>query len=142
MDKKSLTPELKQVYERVMNTPVRSQFQTISSPTSPNIQQAPTQASSSLKQPIPPRMPTATAPASSVSSFSTVSPRPLKSSDTPIVFSAQRKNSESIQAHTVIAGRSSSDIAKYTMIGFLVILFIATYTFVWMVVLRMVELPI
>lgn len=130
MDKKVLTPELKQVYERVMNTPTRPQPQP---PTTPVVQQ--------IRPSAPPPPPSPSPP--TVSSFSTVSPRPLKSSgNQPVVFSSQRKDSESLHPHTVIAGRSSSDIAKYTMIGFLVILFIATYTFVWMVVFKMVELPI
>lgn len=137
MDKKALTPELKQIYEKVMSTPTR-----------PPMQQPISQTVSVQAQGVPPLgspvgnfvPPTPPAP-TPVTSFSSVTPQAIKNtSNTAFVFS-NKNNGAADEPHTITATRAGNSKALPVFIGFLVVIFVATYTFIWMVVFDLIKLP-
>lgn len=135
MDKKALTPELKAIYERVMTTPTRTEATTQASqasiPPPP-----PAQANNSVHVPPPPP-----AAASSASSFTSVSPRALNNSGNSAIVFSNSNSQKTGEPHTISASRSGNSKALPVFIGFLVVIFIVMYTFIWMVVFKLVSLP-
>lgn len=152
MDKKSLTPELKQVYDKVMSTPTRAPTQQ----TTPPAQNASTPLSLNtspvMPSPVSPpntnttaTLPSSPAAQSTSSMYSSVPPRTLKGpSNAAFVFSSSQKGTSSPNndIKTTLKKVGGKSKALPVLIGFLVIIFIATYTVFWMVMFELIQLPI
>lgn len=106
-NKQNLTPELKAIYDRVMNTPVGSPPggnppAPGSTPPTPTPPQPPTPSSSQPPPPTPseaPPVPTPATPPESAAPLPSIPPRQIDTTDKPFVFSASNKQETKQEKH-------------------------------------------
>lgn len=139
--KQALTPELKQIYERVMNTPSASSAPTTPAPpvvlpqTPPPAATAPSQTQQTIPA-TPPSAQTTTAPVTNtIPSLPSSQPRPLNDTGTskPFVFTADVKKPGSTQQpidtdRAVMAKKEGKKLS-----GKVIILLVVVLVIVWSV---------
>lgn len=149
----NVTPDLKQIYEKIMSTPTKPQpinptsastasKQPIVIPSTPvsetpplNNSSKPTQISS------PPEL--TTPPPPSTPFLTSVPPRPLKNPQTaPYVFTSGQRGKVVIPAPaTTVAAHNDHEGSGFSkvVIGSLVVVFLAAYTFFWLLIFGYVD---
>lgn len=106
--KKNLTPELAQIYDRVMKTPVQG------NPTPPTLSQTPSQA-------VPPAL-------QGNEFLSSVSPRPLnESTSKPFIFTGGKPSSPQVSSAPAISGTTEKKAISKPILVALGIIFVIVY---------------
>lgn len=121
---KELSPELKQIYERVMNTEINSR------PNTPNnsLQKTETAQEATAEKKLEPVAPEHASP----DALSSVSPRPLTKNSESFVFKSH-ESSHATQEHTIAqAHTATGKNVSPKLILFGVIMFLIIYLLVWL----------
>lgn len=132
----NLTPELKQIYERVMNTPVASQptAQTPSQPAqTPPVTTQPDAVKPNVSAQTPPPSPINQAPQTpnpAPPSTPPINPRPLTGGGNQFTFSSKTQEGQEV-SKTNISPKGKKGISA-PIIGVLIVTLIAVWSLFWM----------
>lgn len=134
MDDKNLKPEFKEIYERVMNTPIKSSPETTKQETPPPAPSQPASAEQKIEQ-------TTVQPNQQEQFLSSVPPRPINDAgSTPFIFSSKDKHNTPTDQNAESANSSQQTVAHTAkkksispVIFVLIFVFIVAYAVFWLI---------